>query len=77
MELYEIVNEGDPFDAFISGIEKSVGSDIFTWKILEQNQEGLLSVIVFEDKRVLYGYVKADANSLKEHMGLRIQANFI
>lgn len=77
MELYEAIDGEDPFDTFITGIEKSVGCEIFTWKILEQNKEGLLSVIVFEDKRVLYGYVKADSDMFKESIGLRIQANFI
>lgn len=77
VEMYEVKNGEDPVDAFVRGIEKSVGSDIFTFKILERDKEGLLSVIVFEDRRVLYGYIKADSETTINKMGIRIQANFI
>lgn len=73
--IKEVIDGEDPFQAFLDGIENDVGSKIFTFKILETTKEGLESVIVFENKQVLYGHVKAGAEGSK--MGLRLQANFI
>jgi hypothetical protein len=77
VEMFKIQNGEDPIDALIRGIEEKAGSKIFTFKILEKEDQGMKSIIVFEDKRVLYGFIMADLTTQKDKLGLRIQADYI
>jgi hypothetical protein len=77
VEMFEVREGEDPVEALIRGIERKVGSGIFTWKILNETKEKLKTVIIFEDRRVLYGDIIADLTTQKGTLGLRIQADFI
>lgn len=75
MKVYHTKDDANPIDEFLKTIEEDTGKKIFTMKILNHPEEGLESVIVFEDKTVLYGLIKAEA--IDGHMALRLQGNWI
>lgn len=73
---YDLDSKEDDFvDAFLKTLEKDTKKKIFTMKILEQTKEGLESMVVFEDKTVLHGFIKVQ--EVNKKLAMRMQGNWI
>jgi hypothetical protein len=75
MNVYEAENEADFVDSMIKMLEQDTGKKIFTMRILEHAEEGLETLIIFEDKNVMMGMIKV--GSIKGKMAIRMQGNYI
>lgn len=75
MRLYQAENEEDFMDSLFQMIEQDAGKKIFTMRVLEHTNEGLETLVVFEDKNILMGIIKV--GSIKGKMAIRMQGNFI
>jgi hypothetical protein len=75
MRIYEAKNDEDFTDALLQMMEQDTGKKIFTMRILEHNEDGLESLIVFEDKNILMGKIKV--TTIKGKLAIRMQGNYI
>ena len=75
MNIYEAENEEELVDCLIKMIEQDTGKKIYTMKILDHNDEGLDTLIVFEDKNIMQGKIKV--GTIQDKMAIRMQGNFI
>lgn len=75
MNIYETEDDEDVLDTFLRTLEKDTKKLIFTMKILSHDEKGLESIVVFEDKTVLYGFISTPV--IGEKMALRMQGNWI
>lgn len=75
LKIYEAKDDEEIVDALINLIEKDTGKEIFTMKILDQTEEGLLALIVFTDKNIVNGLIKIQ--SINGKMAIRLQGNYI
>jgi hypothetical protein len=75
MNIYEAENEEDFIDSLIQMIEQDTGKKIFTMKVLDHTEDGLETLIVFEDKNILRGMIKI--GTVNEKFAIRMQGNFM
>jgi hypothetical protein len=76
MNIYDaVVNEEDFVDSLIQMIEQDTGKKIFTMKVLDHTEDGLETLIVFEDKNILRGMIKV--GTMNEKLAIRMQGNFM
>jgi hypothetical protein len=75
MNLYQAENEEDFMDSMLQMMEQDTGKKIFTMRILEHTEEGLETVIVFEDKHILMGIIKVQ--TIMGKLAIRMQGNYI
>jgi hypothetical protein len=75
MRIYQAENEEDFLDSLLQMMEQDTGKKIFTMRVLEHTDEGLETLIVFEDKQILMGIIKV--GTIQEKMAIRMQGNYI
>jgi hypothetical protein len=75
VNIYQAENEEDFMDSLLQMMEQETGKKIFTMRVLEHSNDGLESLIVFEDKQVMMGIIKV--GSIKGKLAIRMQGNFI
>ena len=75
MNIYQAENDQEFMDSLLQMLEQETGKKIFTIRILDHTNEGLETLIIFEDREVLMGMIKV--GTIKGKMGIRVQGNYI
>ena len=75
MKMYVAGEDEDFIESMIKMLEQDTGKIIFTMRILEHSLEGLETLIVFEDKEVMFGIIRVI--SVDGHIAFRMQGNFV
>ena len=75
MKIYEIKNKEDMADALLQMLEQETGERIFTLRIIEEFDDALETIVIFEDKRILLG--KIGVQEINGKLAFRMKANFI
>jgi len=63
-------------DGLIEMIERDSGKEVFTMRVLDHTKDGLKSLIVFTDGKILKGEIKVQT-TIDNKMALRLQGNYI
>jgi hypothetical protein len=75
MRLYQAKDDEDFMDSLLQMLEQDTDKKIFTMRVLAHTQEGLETLIVFEDKDILMGIIKVQ--TIQGKMAIRVQGDFI
>lgn len=75
MKIYEAEDEEDFMDTLLQTLEQDTGKKIFTMKVIEHTEKGLETLIVFEDKNIMWGIIKVQ--EIMGKMAIRIQGNYV
>lgn len=75
MKIFQQDSEEDIVDSMTRMLEQETGTKIFTIKVLNQVEEGLETVVVFEDKSVLMGLISVQ--TIDGKLACRMQGNYI
>jgi hypothetical protein len=75
MKMYVAGEDEDFIESMIKMLEQDTGKNIFTMRILEHSLEGLETLIVFEDKEVMFGIIRVI--SVDGQIAFRMQGNFV
>lgn len=75
MKLYEPENDEDFLDAITNTIEKDTDKKIFTLRVLSEDEKGLDTIIIFEDRSVLMG--KISIQTIRGKLACRLQGDWI
>jgi hypothetical protein len=75
MKMYQAKDDQDFIDSLLQMMEQDTQKKIFTMRILDHTEEGLDTLIVFEDKQVLMGIIKVQ--TIRGKLAIRVQGNFV
>lgn len=75
MNLYEMEDQEDIAEAIIRSLEQDADKKVFTIRFLNNLDDGLETLIVFEDRTVLLGMVTV--KEIKGKLACRIRGNYI
>lgn len=62
MKSYTVDNFDETSDALIQSLEMETGKKIFTMRVIGENNNGLETITIFEDKSVLLGSISIRKN---------------
>jgi hypothetical protein len=74
-KFYKAKENADLVDELIAMVEENSGKKIFTMRVLDHTEEGLESIICFDDKSILMGLIKVQG--IQGKLALRLQGNYI
>lgn len=75
MKIIETDEQDDVVEAIIQTLEQETGNKIFTLRILDRNEEGLETIVVFEDKSVLMTLINVE--TINGKLACRMRGNYI
>lgn len=75
MNVYHAENEEDVAEAITRTLEKETGKRIFTMRIINDTEEGLETLVVFQDKSMIHGMVTV--MEIHGQLACRIKADYI
>lgn len=75
MNIYETTEHEDVVKALTDTLEKETGNTIFTIRILDEGEEGLDTIVVFNDQSVLRTWIQVQ--TVNGRLAMRMRGNYL